>query len=288
MRQRISFAWLLICLCPALQAAQSDLRPRVMEHLEEEEAAKILGNFRTQWLDKNFCFQFQLEHKPRRGRKVRYDGIMYGSWNKGGPVSRVRLFTDELGKDTAATQSPVEIIVQNGMSPKVWIRRQNSQPFVEIGDESMFEPIFDGVVYSPFDLQMPFIFWQKYAYEGPSRVLSRIGQKFLMHAPEGSLADTEGISAVRVSVDDTYYALLRAEVLQGDKKVRSRFTVRGIKKAQDRHIVSKIELKNMLTKDATDFKVKAAGLGMEFDKALFDPEGAEELPGIREMQLEPL
>lgn len=273
-------------VCMAQRSTQDGLRSRVMERLSKEEAAELFGFFKAQRLEENFCFRFQLEHKPRRGRTVRYEGILYGSWNEEGPISRFKLFTNAIGNYSPEVLSSVEMIVQNGTSPKVWVRRESSLEFTLIEDEALFEPIFEGVLYTPFDLQMPFIFWNKYDYEGPSRVLSRIGQDFLMFPPADSLAKRYGMSAVRVSIDDTYYALLRAEVLQDDKKVRSRFTVRGIKKIQDRYIVKEVELKNMLTKDATTFKVKAAGIGLEFTDSMFNPEEAGTPPKLSEIQLE--
>ena len=142
----------------------------------------------------------------------------------------------------------------------------------------MFEPIFEGVLCTPFDIQMPFIFWNRYSYEGPSRVLSRIGHNFLMFPPADSLAERNGMYAVRIAIDDTYYALLRAEVLQDADQVRSRFTVRGIKKIQENYIVKEIEIKNMITKDATTFKVNAAYLGFKFADSTFDPSDPAELP----------
>ena len=278
----------LSCVCMAQRTVQNDLRSRTMERLDEEDAARLLDCFKAQRPAENFCFLFQLEHKPRRGRTVRYEGVLYGSWNSEGPISRLELFPNKIGDDVSETLSPIEMIVQNGPSPKVWMRRQRSGAFTLIDDSSLLEPIFEGVLYTPFDLQMPFIFWNKYVYESPSRVLSRIGHEFLMFSPEGSLARRGGVNAVRISIDDTYCALLRAEVLQDDKKVRSRFTVRGIKKIQGCYIVKEVELKNLFTKDATNFKVKAASLGLKFTASMFDPEAAAKLPELSEIPLEAL
>jgi hypothetical protein len=251
-----------------------------MEKIDPAEGAKRMASFRAQRLEGDFCFKFQLEQKPRRGKTVRYHGVMYGSWNERGPVSRFQLFPEQIGKDATAGISPIEMIVQNGVDPEVWIRRQSTEPFVLIEDGALFEPIFEGVLYTPFDLQMPFIFWNDYTYEGPSRVLSRIGQRFLMQPPEGSLAAQNGITAVRIALDDAYYALLRVEVLEADAVARSRFTVSSLKKVQGQYIVKEIELKNLQSKDATDFKVKAASVGLIFDAAAFDPKGDADVPVI--------
>ena len=46
-------------VCMAQRSAQKDMRSRVMERLEEEEAARLLAFFRAQRPAENFCFQFQ-------------------------------------------------------------------------------------------------------------------------------------------------------------------------------------------------------------------------------------
>lgn len=267
-------------VCVAQRAGIDGERSRMMERIEPEEAVRRMQLFRMQRLVGDFCFQFQLEHKPRKGPTVRHQGILYGSWNERGPVSRFKLFPEYIGKDPAIKRSPVEMIVQNGASPQAWMRCQATDAFVLITDGALFEPVFAGVLYTPFDLQMPFVFWDEYLYEGPVRVLSRIGQRFLMQAPIGCLADQNGITAVRIVLDDAYDALLQVDVLEQTDRLRSRFTVRGLKKIQGQHIVKEIELKDVQSKDATSFKVKAASLGLIFDDAVFDPNSHRPAPEI--------
>lgn len=284
---------LCFCLCcvsvvQAQRPLQDDLRPSVMERLDESEAVRLLAFFKAQQIEGDFCFHFQLRHKPRRGGSVNYEGILYGSRNKEGPISRFKLYPNEINDGLPMeNRSPIEMIVQNGFSPKVWVRHQNSGAFTLVTDDSLFEPIFEGVLYTPFDLQMPFVFWDDYKYEGPTRVLSRIGQRFRMLSPEKSLAERNGVTAVRIFIDDTYCALLRAEVLLGGE-TRSQFTVRGIKKIQDRYIVKEVELKDMETKDATTFRVKAAAIGLKLKSSIFDPEAPEDVPEISAIALEEL
>lgn len=275
---------------PLISMGQRDdsLRSRVMERLDEDQAAEQMAAFRAQQLAENFCFRFQLEHKPRRGRTLCYKGVMYGSQGDKGLISRFSLFPEEVGSTATTGQSPVELIVHNGVSPKVWMRRQLSRPFALIDDAALFEPVFEGVLYTPFDLQMPFVHWSNYDYEGPSRVLSRIAQCFSMYPPENSLASLNGVAAVRVAIDDAYSALLEAEVLEEGEQVRTRFTVRGLKKVQGHYIIKEIELKDMVSKDATTFKVNAASVGLDFDAAVFDPQYTGEIPEISAVLFETL
>ena len=250
------------------------------EEIDPAEGAKRIAAFRSLRLDGDFCFQFQLEHKPRRAKTVRYHGVMYGSWNERGPVSRLQLFPEQISKDAPSLLSPIEMIVQNGVSPEVWVRRQAEEAFTLVGGKALFEPVFDGVLFTPFDLQMPFVFWQDYEYEGPVRVRSRIGQRFLMQPPEDSLAGHNGITAVRILLDDTYYALLKAEVFRGGTEPRSTFEASVLRKVQDQWIVREVSLKDLQTKDATDFVVKAASVGLVFDATVFDPRADAGVPKI--------
>ena len=87
----------LLCPCMAQRTVQDDLRSRTMECLNEEEAARLLAFLKAQRPEDNFCFQFQLKHKPRRGRTARYEGVVYGFCNEEGPISRFHLFPNEMG-----------------------------------------------------------------------------------------------------------------------------------------------------------------------------------------------
>lgn len=248
--------------------------------IDQAEGAKRMAAFRSLRLEGDFCFKFQLKHKPRQGRTVRYNGVMYGSWNDRGPVSRFKLFPEKVTRGVSVESSPIEMIVQNGVAPEVWIRRPDSESFSLIGDDALFDPIFDGVLYTPFDLQMPFVFWNDYTYEGPSRVSSRVGQRFLMQPPEASLASQNGITSVRIALDDTYYALLKAEVFGGAKELRSTFEAEVLRKIQGQWIVREVSLQDARTKDVTDFEVKAASVGLVFNAVVFDPDSNVDVPEI--------
>jgi hypothetical protein len=262
---------LFACATGTAKLPSRDDRPDRYQVIDPAEGAKRIASFRALRLQGDYCFQFQLEQKPRRGKITRYAGVMYGSWNARGPVSRFVLYPQPLGADAQAGHAPFELIVQNGAAPEVWVRRQSSAPFTRIEDGALFEPIFDGVLYTPFDLQMPFVFWDDYVYQGPARVSTRIGQRFLLKPAADSLADQHGITGVRIALDDAYYALLKAEVLGEGGQLRSSFTAERLKKIQGQWIVREVSLKDAQSRDATDFVVKAASVGLVFDAAVFDP-----------------
>jgi len=249
---------------------------RFMERIDAEEGAQRLDTFRRQRLDGDFCFEFELAHKPRRGRTIPYKGIMWGSWNESGPITRFRVSSARL-KEGESTNSPegVELIIQNGVTPQAWIRRNDGSDFELIEGEALFEPIMPGLLYSPFDLQMPFVYWKDFTYEGPTLVgASRVAQQFLMQPPATSASAQRGISGVRVGLDDTYNALWRIEVVNAESEISSRFAVESFKKVQGQYIVKRITLTDYNSRDRTTFEVKAAALGISLNRNLFCPKSA--------------
>lgn len=257
----------------ARERAGGEQRSRFMNRIDAAEGAKRLAAFRAQRLVGDYCFEFTLEHKPRRGRTVRYEGMMWGSWNEIGPVTRFRITPKVDDAPLGGVEAgPVELIIQNGHSPEAWILSPGADRFRKIEGAQLFEPILPELLYSPFDLQMPFVYWEDFVYEGPTLVgATRVAQQFLMLPPEGSASAERGIEGVRIGLDDTYDALWRIEVLEGDGEVSSRFSVESFKKVQDQYIVKRITLLDRTSRDRTTFNVKAAALGLAFRKDLYDP-----------------
>ena len=249
---------------------------RFMERIDAEEGAQRLATFRRQRLEGDFCFEFELAHKPRRGRTIPYKGIMWGSWNELGPITRFRV-SSARPKDGESVDSSqeVELIIQNGVTPQAWIRRNDGSDFTLIEGEALFEPIMPGLLYSPFDLQMPFVYWKDFTYEGPTLVgVTRVAQQFLMQPPVTSACAEQGISGVRVGLDDTYNALWRIEVMNAESEVASRFAVESFKKIQEQYIVKRITLTDYTSRDRTTFEVKAASVGISLNRNLFCPRSA--------------
>jgi hypothetical protein len=270
----------LFCVCMsgtpahAQRAGGDKPGPRAMERIDQEEGARRLAAFREQRLDGDYFFQFQLQHKPNRSsRTIRYQGVMWGSWNEIGPVTRLKVSPVQIsGVVSVAVPELVELILQNGVSPQAWIRYSDTSEFVLLEGDALFEPILPGLLYSAFDLQMPFVYWEDFVYEGPTLVgVSRVAQQFVMQPPVGSASAARGIQGVRLELDDTYDALLRIEVLGAQGELSSRFAVESFQKVQEQYIVKSITLTDYPSKDSTTFKVQAAAVGISLGEELFRP-----------------
>ena len=251
------------------------------EVIDPEEGERRMNMFRRQRLDGDYCFRFELEHLPRRGKTIRYYGTMWGSWNEQGPVTRIQV-ASEPGVLVANDDKQIEMILQNGPSPYAWLRGSLTEDFVELSGDALLSPILPEIVYAPFDMQMPFLYWDDFRYEGPVRVKSRIAQTFLMLPPD----DVGWANSVRVGIDDAYNALLRIEVMSADSEPRSQFTVESFKKVQEQWIVKRITLKDNETGDRTRFKVRAASVGLILPEEIFLPEVNVSFPTIPESMFE--
>ena len=250
------------------QNKNRQLRERFPEKISQEEGKKFIEIFRAQRLRGDYCFKFLLEHLPRRGATVCYQGTLWGSWNSLGPVSRFVLEPMSLTSGSETVEK-LEWIVQNGRDPAVWSRKSAGEDFTLLDDAAMWNPLFDGVLYRPFDLLMPFIYWDEWEYEGPKTIGSRLAQQFLMLPPES--INTPKISGVRMALDNDYKALLRIEIMDTSSQVLTRFEVESFKKVEKQYIVKRITLGEEETGDRTRFRVLAASVGLHFLGPIFDP-----------------
>ncbi len=262
-----------------------------MTPIKEAEGDVRMTAFRNQRMAGDYCFRFQLIQKPRRGRNVYYYGTMWGSWNKQGPVSRI-LFNprpSSSGTVDSGSVSPIEMIVQSGVKPSVWLRKNQDMVFERVQGEDVFKPIIDGVLFRPFDLQMPFVYWNNYKYEGPAR-LGNVGhvQLFKMYPPQGSAVVSKGIKSVRIALDDTYDALRRVEIFGAEGKAISGLETRSFRKVQGQWIVKDVSLKDYRTRDRANFLVKAAAIGIDLNASVFNPESLDVVPLLEETKFKVL
>lgn len=254
---------------PQNELVGEGVRPRFSEALKAEAVQPFLENFRAQRLQGDFCFKFLLEHLPRRGRTVRYEGTLWGSSNENGPVTRFSI-NPMSTREESYTLPPLEWIAQNGLHSKVWGRVGEEGSFVALEDSALLQPLFEGVLYRPFDLLMPFIYWDQYEYEGPKAIGARLVHQYRMHPPAG--LNLPEVYAVRMGLDSQYQALMRIEILDAKKKVATRFEVESFKKVQGQYIVKHITLGETSSGERTRFRVIAAAVGLQLPKGVFDYE----------------
>ncbi len=265
-------AILLLFLCVTALNAQprSRVPPTIPApgQLNEAEGKAVIHAFRTARYEHDYSFHFELRHYPRRGSTVRRAGQAWGSWNQIGPVNRIRLFdeTDALA---------LELIVQNGPADVggVWrVARSEGKHCPErIEGDAIHEALFPGMVISPFDLQMPFVYWDDYAYEGPDRVRGRPVHHFLLYPPEDETGP-DRVAAVRMTLDAGWNAMLRAQYLDEAGEVLRTLQVLSVRRVDHEWIARAMDVIDEQSREKTRLRIQAARMDLRLPRDFFQPE----------------
>ncbi len=231
------------------------------------EAAKYLENFRYAWLLSDTAITFDFVHRPRHGEETRYSGIGWTSTNSAGPVTRFQLAKVPANK--ADKPEVWEWLLQNGPSPHVWVIAPGETTAREVPAEKWRDPLLPGMIYTPFDLMMPFLFWADYKYEGTARSAGRGLDIYTMNPPPAEKA--AGLGPVKLFLDRELNALWQMQQLDAKGAVAVQFKLGSVAKIEDQWMFEDCQLENMLSHDYDKFVVKAVALKLKFDPAFFDP-----------------
>ncbi|HEY8933258.1 MAG TPA: outer membrane lipoprotein-sorting protein, partial [Rariglobus sp.] len=162
--------------------------------------------------------------------------------------------------------------VQNGPKGAVWVAPVGgvtSSP-AALDASALFTPLA-GTDLTAFDLQMPFLYWSEFVFEGVAPVRGRPAHVFLMYPPDAIAALKPELAGVRVYLDTQFGALVQAQQIGAEERVLKSITVLDIKKVDDQWMVKTIDLRDEATRNKTQFLVTGAALGLDFSDMLFDP-----------------
>jgi hypothetical protein len=264
---RIFFLW-LSGLALAAHAQPRFLPQPDYSHVgtpDQAEGRRVLEDFRAKGIAGDYYLEFELHVLPRRGDERVLTGQLWGTRNDQGPLSRLAVTTD--------TKSELYLLVQNGFSPKVWVEEDFGGDVTSVeGVNALFETIGNTNLRA-FDLQMPFLYWPDFKYEGITRMRGRPAYQFLMHAPkEYALRFSEkraALSDVRIYLDTQFNALVQAELLDTGGQVGKTISLLELKHIGDQWIPKTIDVRDEVTRDKTRFVVKGAALSLTLPREIF-------------------
>ncbi len=267
----LAWCWTLA----AIAQPPHQLSPGLPGPMDPAEGAARLTAFRQARLQGDFCLRFQLVHIPRRGDETVYDGVAWGTWNTQGPLTRFQL--RPTGANAAEPPDPDkrdantwEWLVQNGPAPKIWVLAPGAKAARELPPESWHDPLFPGLVYTSFDLLMPFIFWPKYEYDGPAHVGGRVADSYVMLPPDAT-PTTQKPGAVRVALNREFNALVRAEQLDAARQPARELDVLSFESVQGQWLPKSLDLLEVTGRNKDRFAITTAALNLRLEAALFDP-----------------
>lgn len=263
---------------PVLEA-QRRLPPRPIPYseLDREEGEQRLVELRRVGIEGVYTFLFELRVMPRRGKETVFRGQMWGNRNAEGPVYRYDLW--ETGKQEERVQ---RYLVQNGVKSGIWLfdtaEKEKGVVKLEVGD--LFTPIRE-TTFDPFDLLMPFIYWENFEYQGLSRVRGRSSHGFLMLPPGEVAAEFPWLQGVRMFIDAEFNALTGAEIVGSNGEVLRVFNIIDIKGIDDQWFPKTIDYRNEKTGNKTRLSLQAAALQLPEERFEFVPAAlAEPFPAL--------
>ena len=264
-----AFALLSLAFNPSHAATRRDVRGNLspVKTLDAEDSKGFLDSFRNQRMSSEYCFKFELLELPRRKDPIPYYGIMWGTWNNVGPLTRIALWA----KDAKSEADHLHILVQGGLEPRVWVKVRGTNEVERLKMEELLAPLVGSLIYTSFDIQMPFIHWEG-KYHTSKRVKGRPAHIYRMTPPDSFQRAYPAISGVTMTVDGGFQALLRADVTGPEGKILKTMSVLSFKKVKDDWIVKSIELKDQTTGDKSRFTVLAAALHLDLPAEIFYPE----------------
>lgn len=255
---KIFFVACLACFAvPAY--SQSDFRS-----LSPQEATAVLDGFRAYRMAGDFVMKFNITHYLRKSDDTEvYTGAMFGTWDANGPILRIEIAR----AGNPATKK--SFLLRGGKSPELWTLNPEKQ--VVRVDNSSTEPFFENLIFTPFDLQTPFIYWENAKYERTKRFRGRPVHFFRMYPPESFRTVNPEIAVVRIGFDRVYNALVSAEVIGNDKESKKTFSLSRVKKVSEQYTIRELELRDDVTRDKDEFVVYAAAMGVRLPRGMFAP-----------------
>lgn len=253
--------------------------PRVVS-LTKEEAREHWILFRKNIIRETVVLEFSLQNKGLfKDTETEGKGRLWIFPTQPHPWYRVELTVTEGEK-----KSEQDFIFYTGVPAKTWkIVDGEATPLPE---DWIYEPFYEGLAMAGFDLLMPFIHWEKQEYVGAERMKGRPAQIFDSMLPV-ALADKLDFDRVRLFLDDSFHALLHAEVRAGDE-VKRTFKVHSFKKVSDRYIFKYFDVSNRDSGIRTRFQVERVTFGQPLSPSAFNPLDVQPLPNLPDEVFEEL
>lgn len=271
MRNRVFFwalsAWAALAgpLAASGEGARFRPEPRQLAGAtaDPEEGRRALAEFRAAGIAGGYWLEFELTVLPRRGEERTVRGQIHGQRAETGPLTRLSLGAD------------ARWLIRSGPAATAWNYTAGQTAPRELTAADSLQPVA-GTDLTVFDLQMPFLYWDDFAYEGLAKIRGRPAYSFVLYPPAELAAQRPDLTGVRVALDSQFHALVQAELLGPRGEPTKTITVLDLKKTGEQWIVKAIDLRNHFTRDKTRFNVTAVALDLALPAGLFQPESLRE------------
>jgi hypothetical protein len=256
-RLRRFFFALLAVLSAGPALAQADKFGQPMDRAaggkaDQAEGARILGEFRQAGIPGDYWLSVELRVMPRKGAEHVLRGAILGTKGDSGPVSLV-------------TVGGGRWLIESGPKPAAWTS-EAGKTVPAAPDQGLA-----GSGITVFDLQMPFLYWKDFLYEGQARVRGRPTYSFILRPPGGQPPPVPELTGVRILIDTQFQAMVQAELLGGRDAVLKSISLLDLKKVGEQWLVKSIDVRDHRTRDKTRLTFGAAALDLAWPADTFSP-----------------
>ncbi len=246
----------LVALAAAGALAQSDKYNPPIDRAapgkaDQAEGARILADFRRAGIAGDYWLSFELRVMPRQGAERTAAGTLLGMRGTAGPLSRLTVGSQHL-------------LIESGPQPEAWAAAA----------DGVITPASAGLAVADtgvtiFDLQMPFLYWTDFTYEGQAKVRGRPTHSFILRPPPGYVPPRPGLTGVRVLIDAQFQAMVQAEQLGAKGAVEKTIVLLDLKKVGEQWLVKTIDVRDLRTRDKTRLTITAAAVGLTWPVETF-------------------
>ena len=236
--------------------------------LTPAEASERLLEYRTffsrplpkQSFHQAYSFKFMLRHMPRRGQEKQCFGEISGP-GLGSGVFRISIFPSG-----SASQAKLYLVL-NPVDPQIWqSNAQSDGEKLPVGH--LLHPIVKGMNQTFFDLLMPFVFWPD-EYLRSGKVAGRPAHIYDFRSPEWITKTKPKWRSVRVALDNTYQAPLRAEVFSDSNQPLRSTTLRSYKKVGDDWMVKTFDCLDHENRSNTRLEILGSATNLDLSSDSF-------------------
>lgn len=257
---------LLLALGAGTALAQADKFGQPMDRAaagkaDQAEGGRILAEFRrATGLAGSYWLSFELRVMPRQGSDRTVTGTLLGTRGESGPLMRLKVG----GHDW---------LIASGPHPAAWTIGATGDVATAVAGQALA-----GTGVTVFDLQMPFLYWTDFTYEGQAKVRGRPTHSFVLRPPPGYVPPEPGLSGVRVLIDQQFQAMVQAEMLGAKGTAEKSIALLDFKLMDDQTLVKSVDVRDLRTRDKTRLVFTAAALGLDWPPGTFAPEDLRAAP----------
>jgi len=230
-----------------------------LDQLTPEQGQAFLAGFQKSRLTGDLCLRFEIVHKPRQGESVpAVQGTLWAASHGSYQFLRGEI------KDTHGKPALAFITIKSTKGSRAWVSRRGAAA-QELDDKAPLIPLAEGLILSPFDLQLPFTHWPTAAYlttekrRRPVHTFDALNQ--VGHEP----------AKVNFAIDRVYGVLVQASCFDANGKMTRTTQVEEFSKVDDQWMLAACSVRDETTRDADLLRITEAALGDKFAPAIFEP-----------------